>query len=74
MGSTERECYNLRLANHAMTEQAKALQSACAHERTQVIAQDRDAKYVECLDCGAILEAEERKGEPEGSGESLADA
>jgi hypothetical protein len=47
---------------------------ACKHVRTQVIAQDNDAKYVECLDCGAILEAEELKGEPGGFGESLSDA
>ncbi len=33
--------------------------NACRHQRTQLIAQDSDAKYVECLDCGAILEARE---------------
>ena len=45
----------------------------CPHQRTQVIAQDKDAKYVECLDCGAILEAGEIK-DVEGFGESLSDA
>jgi len=33
---------------------------ACKHVRTQLIAKDKDAEYVECLDCGAILEASER--------------
>jgi hypothetical protein len=31
----------------------------CAHKRTQLIARDDDAEYVECLDCGAILETRE---------------
>jgi hypothetical protein len=58
----------------AMADEKK---SVCKHTRTQLIAQDSDAKYVECLDCGAILEAEElKKGEAENSGESesLSDA
>ena len=46
---------------------------ACKHKRTQVIAEDGDAKYVECLDCGAILEAGELK-EDSAPGESLSDA
>jgi hypothetical protein len=33
---------------------------ACPHARTQLIAKDKDAEYVECLDCGEILEAGER--------------
>lgn len=47
--------------------------AACRHVRTQLIAKDKDAEYVECLDCGAILEAGEL---PETSGfdESLSDA
>lgn len=46
---------------------------ACKHKRTRLIAEDADAKYVECLDCGELLEAGEMK---EGSdfGESLSDA
>lgn len=48
---------------------------ACKHKRTRVIAEDGDAKYVECLDCGEILEAGELKeGSISGSDESLSDA
>ena len=60
-----------------MSEMADDQKPVCPHQRTQVIAQDKDAKYVECLDCGAILEAEElKKSEAENSGESetLSDA
>jgi Zn ribbon nucleic-acid-binding protein len=46
---------------------------ACQHKRTQLIAQDEDAQYVECLDCGEILEAGELK-DSTGFGESLSDA
>jgi hypothetical protein len=48
---------------------------ACPHKRTQLIAKDNDAQYVECLDCGEILEAGELE-KPEGAGfdESLSDA
>jgi hypothetical protein len=35
---------------------------ACKHLRTRVIAKDDDAQYVECLDCGEILEAGELNG------------
>jgi hypothetical protein len=45
----------------------------CKHKRTQVIAQDNDAHYVECLDCGAILEIGEIK-DASTDGESLSDA
>jgi hypothetical protein len=31
----------------------------CRHTRTRLIAKDKDAEYVECLDCGALLEAGE---------------
>lgn len=48
--------------------------AACKHARTQVIAEDADAKYVECLDCGAILEADELRKETTGFNESLSDA
>lgn len=47
--------------------------AACKHARTQLVAKDKDAEYVECLDCGAILE----KGEMAESGgfhETLGDA
>lgn len=45
----------------------------CKHPRTQLIAKDQDAQYVECLDCGAILESGELEGAP-GFDESLSDA
>jgi len=45
----------------------------CKHANTQLIAKDKDAEYVECLDCGAILEAGELP-EPSGFDESLSDA
>jgi hypothetical protein len=47
---------------------------ACQHKRTQLIAEDEDAQYVECLDCGEILEAGELKNEEPAFGESLSDA
>lgn len=46
---------------------------ACKHKRTQLIAKDDDAQYVECLDCGEILEAGELR-ESAGFDESLSDA
>jgi hypothetical protein len=49
----------------------------CKHTRTQLVAQDSDATYVECLDCGAILEGEEltqEKKKKDGFDESLSDA
>jgi hypothetical protein len=45
----------------------------CQHARTQLIAEDEHEKYVECLDCGAILEAGEMKN-PSSFPESLSDA
>jgi transcription initiation factor TFIIIB Brf1 subunit/transcription initiation factor TFIIB len=49
--------------------------SSCRHARTRLIAKDSDAEYVECLDCGTIIEAGEQEEQP-GSGfdESLSDA
>ena len=49
---------------------------ACKHARTRVIAKDDDAQYLECLDCGEILEAGEIVEPSEGSGfdDSLSDA
>lgn len=51
---------------------------ACPHKRTRVIAKDNDAQYVECLDCGEILEAGEmekvEKKDKAGYDESLSDA
>lgn len=45
----------------------------CRHARTQLIAQDEAATYLECLDCGLIFEAEEME-EPPPFDESLSDA
>jgi len=45
----------------------------CPHRRRRLIAKDQDAEYVECLDCGALLEKEEL-AEPSGFNESLSDA
>jgi Zn ribbon nucleic-acid-binding protein len=50
----------------------------CPHRRTQLIAKDKDVQYVECLDCGEILESAEmekaEKKEGAGFDESLSDA
>lgn len=46
---------------------------ACSHRRVRLIAKDQDAEYVECLECGALLEKEELT-EPSGFDESLSDA
>ena len=57
----------------------------CQHKRTQVIAKDAEGQYIECLDCGEILEAgemqkpaekesEEAKKKGAGFDESLSDA
>jgi transcription initiation factor TFIIIB Brf1 subunit/transcription initiation factor TFIIB len=46
----------------------------CPHTRTQLIAKDSDAEYVECLDCGAIIEAEEQNEKKSDFDGSLSDA
>ena len=50
----------------------------CPHNRTRIIAKDSDAQYVECLDCGEILEAAElpnaEKKDPAPVDGSLSDA
>ncbi len=46
----------------------------CKHPRQRLIAKDQDAEYVECEDCGAILEADELEGPASGFDESLSDA
>jgi len=52
----------------------EAPKTACKHLRTQVIAKDDNAEYVECLDCGEILEVDELKEKDPGFGESVSDA
>jgi hypothetical protein len=53
---------------------------ACKHEHTRVIAKDSDSEYIECLDCGEILETAELQNgdrsalEESRSSESLSDA
>jgi transcription initiation factor TFIIIB Brf1 subunit/transcription initiation factor TFIIB len=46
---------------------------SCPHRHRRLIAKDQDAEYIECLDCGAVLEKEEL-AEPTGFDESLSDA
>ncbi len=57
--------------------------TTCPHTRRQLIAKDNEAEYIECLDCGAILEAaelttaprsEDAKADSSGANESLSDA
>jgi hypothetical protein len=48
--------------------------ATCRHARTQLIAKDADAEYLECLDCGAILEAGEQAEQARAFPESLSDA
>jgi Zn ribbon nucleic-acid-binding protein len=45
----------------------------CKHERTQLIAKDDNAEYIECLDCGEIFEAGEWNDSPDFD-ESFSDA
>lgn len=48
--------------------------SGCKHTRTQVIAKDDNAEYLECLECGEILDVDELKDKDPGFGESVSDA
>jgi len=52
--------------------------STCQHRRTQLIAKDSETQYVECLDCGEILENGEIERKPRKEApsfdESLSDA
>ncbi len=66
-----RGCYN---ATSVLSEIRMPDPGTCKHLRTQVIARDKDEQYVECLDCGAILEAGEIDELPSGFDESLSDA
>jgi hypothetical protein len=50
-----------------------AMADSCTHKRTRVIARDDDSEYLECLDCGAIVEHGELK-ESAAFNESLSDA
>jgi hypothetical protein len=46
----------------------------CLHPRRQLIAKDEHEEYVECLDCGAILESAELPAPPAEFPDSLSDA
>jgi len=47
----------------------------CQHRRTRLVAKDKDAQYVECLDCGEVIEAGEiALKDPNDLDESLSDA
>jgi hypothetical protein len=54
--------------------------SKCKHTRKQLIAQDEEAEYWECLDCGELFEPSEfsspqtKTAAPEKIDESLSDA
>ncbi len=60
--------------NEPMPDTPQPPQPACKHKRTQVIAKDDNAEYLECLDCGEILDVDELKEKDPGFGESVADA
>ena len=48
------------------------MDTPCNHSRTQVIAQDENGKFLECLDCKEIFESSElEESEPK---EDLSDA
>ena len=76
-------CGDARVAASAIIAVIMSETSMCKHVRTRLIAKDKDAEYVECLDCGALLEAgevrdaqqrEARQSDDPGFGESLSDA
>lgn len=49
----------------------------CVHRRTRVIAQDEAATFIECLECGQVLDTSERDkpaAEPNRFEEDLSDA
>lgn len=53
--------------------------SHCEHARTILIAKDEHEEYLECLDCGEILNVAEREARSESAavdntGESLSDS
>jgi hypothetical protein len=55
-----------------ISESIATMKKPCRHTRVDVIAKDKNGKFLECLDCGDILEAEElEETEPR---EDLSDA
>jgi hypothetical protein len=63
----------VRVLGAGCREKRMGEKTDCKHPKTRLIAKDQDAEYVECLNCGAILEAGELP-EPTGFDESLSDA
>ena len=51
----------------------QGMKEPCLHARRQIIAQDETLQFVECLDCGEILESDEVADLP-AVDESLSDA
>jgi hypothetical protein len=51
--------YEFSLENHSPPDKASAMTQPCSHNRVQVISQDENGKFVECLDCREIYEAAE---------------
>jgi hypothetical protein len=51
--------YEFSLENHSLPDKASAMTQPCSHNRVQVISQDVNGKFVECLDCREIYEAAE---------------
>ena len=58
--------FRLRVYNRGMGE-------PCSHTRRQLIAKDEVLQFLECLDCGEILESDEAPEQP-AVDESLSDA
>jgi predicted RNA-binding Zn-ribbon protein involved in translation (DUF1610 family) len=48
--------------------------ASCPHTSRRLVAQDEHETYFECLDCGAILEADELPPSPAPFDDSLSDA
>jgi transcription initiation factor TFIIIB Brf1 subunit/transcription initiation factor TFIIB len=38
--------------------------STCKHEHTRLIAKENEAEYIECVNCGAILDTHELAEDP----------
>lgn len=65
---SEGQCYTTYRYEHFPMPNPK-----CEHKRVQLVAKDQDSQYIECLDCGEILEVGELNPASE-FGESLSDA
>lgn len=74
----QHQCGVLSWEHHRRLLSAMNQSLSCKHQHTRVIAKDSEAEYIECLDCGAVLETSEltESPAPETSSfdESLSDA